>query len=70
MAFQTQALRLQRDGTTARKRIMEGGQLGWVEQLCGLWVLLVEFAGLLPAVADLRPRAFQHYLVVGVLPLH
>ena len=70
MAFQPQPLRFQRNGASARERVMEGRQLVRVEQLGGLGVLPVEFAGFLPALADLRPRPFQHVLVVGVLPLH
>ena len=70
MSLKPQPLRFQRQGTAASKRIVKGWQLVRVEQFGSARVVGIIGAGPPPALANLRPRLFQHLLVSGILPLH
>src|SRR5690606_3279100 len=68
VTLKTQPLRLQRQRTAARERVVERRQLVPVEQLLRKRVIRVVRACPPPALPDLIARRLQHRLVRGVLP--
>ena len=68
MGFQPQPLRLQRERSTPRKRIVKRRERVPIENLRGSRMGRILRARPPPALPDLSPRRFEHLFVRGVLP--
>jgi hypothetical protein len=61
VTFHAQPLRFQWNCSATGKWIVKCGELSWVKERGGVWMIAIEFAGLTPGFPNLRTRSGPDY---------